>query len=90
MIKGLSKKAIIIKCDKESVFEQAILFIKDNDNAYEYEQDIITAANNIVGINDNKHKKKDKVKFIIHRSIYYVIGIISGIFMVLFYITLNK
>ncbi|OGO91806.1 MAG: hypothetical protein A2Y17_13695 [Clostridiales bacterium GWF2_38_85] len=78
MIKGLTKKAIIIKCEKESIFEQAILFLKDAENHLEEDQDIVSTANKLIGISEDCQKRKFNLKKQLGKAVLFFYGVITG------------
>ena len=80
MIKGNERRVVIIRGDKDAIYDMACVFIKSERLADENSEDIVKAAEAIISkANIEKKEGKEKNEPLLgKRSISFFIGMISG------------
>lgn len=81
MIKGLTKTVVIMKCEKESIFEEAIFFLRDPEATDS--DDIVTVASKLIGLADKEKSRNKVIKKKLIGVITFVSGVGAGIFCML-------
>ena len=80
MIKGNERRVVIIRGDKDAIYDMACVFIKSEKIADESSDDIVKTAETIISkadiaIGDEKEKKEPLLG---KRSIFFFVGMLSG------------
>lgn len=81
MIKGLTKTVVIMKCEKESIFEEALFFLRDPEATGN--DDMVTAASKLIGLADKEKRRNEVIKKKLIGVITFVSGVGVGVFFML-------
>ena len=77
MIKGLTKTVVLMRCEKESIFEEALFFLRDPEATKDI--DMVEAANKLIGIADKEKRRDGLIKEKLAAVITFVTGVGAGL-----------
>ena len=79
MIKGLTKTVVLMKCEKDSMFEEALFFLRVPESLNDI--GMVEAANKLIGIADKEKRREGKIKKKLAFVITFVLGVGVGVFI---------